>query len=92
MLRLVATAGIPGIIVGSIAGNDAVAMTFGAITVTAALGLILVTAVTVGTSVDVTGSSVESQIAALVEGGAAEEQVRALVADVVRFGQQTQNS
>lgn len=92
VLRLVAAAGIPGIIAGSIAGNDAVAMTFGATTVTAALGLILVTAVAVATSVDSIGSSVESRIAALVAGGAAEEQVRALVADAVRLGQQTQNS
>lgn len=92
VLRLVAAVGIPGIIVGSIAGNDVVAMTFGAVTVTAALGLILVTAVTVWTSVDSTGSSVESQIAALVDGGAPEAQVRALVADAVRLGQHTQNS
>jgi orotidine-5'-phosphate decarboxylase len=92
VLRLVAAAGIPGIIVGSIAGSDAVAMTFGAITVTAALGLILVTAVTSPVAVDAIGSSVEDQIAALVQSGASEAQVRALVADAVRLGQHRQNS
>ena len=91
VLRLAAAAGIPGIIVASIAGNDSAAMTFGAVTVTAALGLILVTAVTSPIPVDV-GSSVETQVAALVEGGAAEAQVRALVANAVRLGQQTHNS
>ena len=87
VLRLVAAAGIPGIIVGSIAGNDALAMTFGAITATAAFGLILVTAVSAPISVDVLGSSVEDQIGALVAGGASEAQVRALVTDAVRLGQ-----
>lgn len=93
VLRLVAAAGIPGIIAGSIAGNDALAMTFGAVTAAAAFGLILVTAVTAPgpAGVDAVGSSVEGQIAALVEAGAAEAQVRALVADAVRLGQHHHN-
>lgn len=88
VLRLVAVAGIPGIIVGSIAGNDAVAMTFGAITATAALCLILVTAISpvVPLSADSLGLDLEEQIAAVVVAGATEAQVRALVADAIRLG------
>ena len=86
VLRLVAAAGIPGIIAGSIAGNDAVAITFGAITAVGAFGLILVTAVTTPRSVDATGEAVESRIAELVAAGADETELRALVADAVRLG------
>jgi hypothetical protein len=92
VLRVVAAAGIPGVIVGSIAGNDAVAVTFGAITATAAFGLILVTSVTMEQSVDAVGASVEDRIAGLVANGADEASVRALVADAVRIGQRQHNS
>ena len=93
VLRLVAAAGIPGIIVGSIAENDAVAITFGSITAVAALGLILVTAATSGPTADLVGEAVEARIARLVAAGADEREVRALVGDAVRIGQQhRQNS
>ena len=87
VLRLVAAAGIPGIIVGSIAENDGVAITFGAITAVAAFGLILVTAATTRAAgdVDEAGAAMEERIDALVAKGADEAEVRALVADVVRF-------
>jgi hypothetical protein len=89
LLRVVAAAGIPGIIAGSIAANDAVAITFGSITAVAAFGLILVTAVTTSPTIDATGDAVESRIAALVDAGADERELRALVADAVRLGRQT---
>jgi hypothetical protein len=89
VLRLVAAAGIPGIIVGSIAGNDGVAITFGSITAIAAFGLILVTAVSADAPVDAVGGSVEEKIAELVAAGADESAVRALVADAVRLGKRT---
>lgn len=92
VLRLVAAAGIPGIIVGSIAENDAVAITFGSITAVAALGLILVTAATTAPTADAAGESVEARVARLVAAGADEREVRALVGDAVRLGQRRQNS
>jgi hypothetical protein len=91
VLRLVAAAGIPGVIAGSIAENDAVAMTFGAITAVAAFGLIVATAAA-PPDPDAVGGALEERIARLVAGGADETEVRALVADAVRFGQQRQNS
>jgi hypothetical protein len=95
VLRLVAAAGIPGIIVGSIVDSIPVAMTFGAITAVAAFGLIVVTAATSGPAlgdVDELGAAVEARIAGLVAAGAEEAQVRALAADAVRLGQQHPNS
>ena len=92
VLRLVAAAGIPGIIVGSIAENDAVAITFGSITAVAALGLILVTAATTAPAPEGAGEAVEARIARLVAAGADEREVRSLVRDAVRLGQQQQNS
>lgn len=86
VLRLVAAAGIPGVIAGSIAGNDAVAITFGGIIAAAAFGLILVTAVTSGPTTEALGTSLESRIDALVASGADEHELRALVADAVRLG------
>ncbi len=92
VLRLVAAAGIPGIIAGSIAENDAVAITFGAVTAVAAFGLIVVTAATTTSSPEGLGAGLEEQIGRLVTQGADESAVRALVGDAVRFGQQQQNS
>lgn len=92
VLRLVAAAGIPGIIAGSIAENDAVAITFGSITAVAALGLILVTAATSAPAAEDLGQALEARIARLVAAGADEQQVRGLVGDAVRLGQQQQNS
>jgi hypothetical protein len=93
VLRVVAALGIPGVIAGSIAGNDAVALTFGAVIATAAFGLIVVTAVTgPAASEDVLGGAIEARIASLVAGGAAETEVRALVADARRLGGATRTS
>jgi len=92
VLRIVAAAGIPGIIAGSIAENDAVVIVFGSMTAVAAFGLILVTAVTTGPSVDASGLALESRIGRLVAAGADEDEIRALVAEAVDFGQQLQNS
>ena len=90
VLRVVAALGIPGVIAGSIAGNDAVALTFGGVIATAAFGLIVVTAVTGGgASEDALGGAIEEQIASLVQGGADESEVRALVADARRLGAAT---
>lgn len=92
VLRLVATAGIPGIIVGSIAENDAVAITFGSMTAVSAFGLILVTAATTTPTTDAVGDAVETGISRLVAAGADEHDVRALVGDAVRLGQQQRSS
>ena len=71
---------------------DAVAITFGSITAVAALGLILVTAATSAPTADDVGEAVEARIARLVAAGADEQEVRRLVGDAVRLGQQQQNS
>ena len=93
ILRIVAAAGIPGIIAGSIAGNDGAAITFGAITAAAAVGLILVTAVTTEPATpDELGADVEARIADLVAAGADSSSVRELVARAVQLGQQQHNS
>jgi hypothetical protein len=87
VLRLVAVAGIPGVIAGSIADNDAVALCFGALIAVAAFGLILVTSVTASvTSDDAVGVDVEARVARLVAGGADETEVRALVGAAVKLG------
>ena len=87
VLRVVAALGIPGVIAGSIADNDAVALTFGAVIATAAFGLIVVTAVTSsGASEDALGGAIEARIASIVTAGADESEVRALVADARRLG------
>ncbi len=92
VLRVVAALGIPGVIVGSIAGNDAVALTFGAVIATAAFGLIVVTAVTGPTvSEDAVGAAIEDRIASIVAAGADESEVRALVADARRLGAATRS-
>lgn len=92
--------GIAGMIVGSIADNNGAAITFGLITAVAALGLILVTSVTVdapgqrastdrpaATTVDESAArSVEARVESLVAGGADEAVIRDLVRDAVRLG------
>jgi len=93
--------GIAGMIVGSIADDNGVALTFGLVTAAAALCLIVATAVTTGTpgpSTASTGSAgqrafdeaqaarVEELIQRLVAEGAAEHEVRDLVREAVRLG------
>ena len=83
--------GIVGMIVGSIADNNGVALTFGIITAVAALGLILVTSVTQAPATeegvdDAMAEALETRISALVDAGADEAEVRDLVRDAVRMG------
>jgi hypothetical protein len=88
--------GIAGMIAGSIADNNGLAITFGLITAVAAVGLILVTAVapagslssheTHGSADERLAMDVESRIDALVADGADEATVRKLVQRAVELG------
>lgn len=82
--------GIAGMIVGSIADSNGLAITFGIITAIAAICLMLVTSVTARTESVVFDESLaeamESRVRELVEAGADEEQVRGLVRDAVVLG------
>jgi len=87
----VCVVGIAGMIVGSIADNNALAMTFGLVAAVAALCLIVATAVlraAVGApaDLDVAGADVESRVALLVQQGADEAVVRGLVKAAVQLG------
>jgi hypothetical protein len=92
----VSIVGIVGMIVGSIADNNGTAITFGLITAVAVLGLILVTAVagpdafrrsSSVTPIDETqAAELETQMQALIDSGADEVAVRALVRSAVRLG------
>ena len=87
--------GIAGMIVGSIADNNGTAITFGLITAVAVLCLILVTAVTDAPPAtptaggEPTGEAVEARIQALVDAGADETEVRALVQQAIDFGRRS---
>ena len=97
-VRLVVTVmcvgGIAGMIAGSIADNNGMAVTFGIVAAIASVCLIAVTAVTGGRSAGPTGGAVdeaqaalvESMIDALVAAGAPEDDLRALVRESVRLG------
>src|SRR5436190_6924274 len=84
----VCIAGIAGMIVTSIADSAGGALTFGLLTAAAALGMILVTAVTNGGRAggEELGLALEDRVAALVEAGADERAVRRLVRDAGRLG------
>lgn len=94
LVLVVFVGGIAGMIVGSIADNNGIAITFGLITAVAAICLMLVTSVTVragddGTSVvfdDEVAEEMEGRIQALVDDGADERSVRDLVRDAVVLG------
>jgi multisubunit Na+/H+ antiporter MnhB subunit len=89
VLVAVCLGGIAGMIVTSIADSPGGALTFGLLTAAAALGMILVTAVTNGGSAledDELGQLVEERIALLVADGADERAVRALVRDARKLG------
>ena len=84
-------AGIPAIIVSSIAGNnEGWVLTFGMITAVAALILIAVSSVTTNKRIDAFNDAlaeqVEGQIGALVSSGAKEDTVRKLVRDAINLG------
>jgi hypothetical protein len=93
--------GIGGMIAGSIADNNGMAITFGLITAVAALGLVLVTSVSPPGSLAKPGAPVtteederlaadlEARIEQLVADGADEETVRKLVGRAVEMGRRT---
>ena len=80
--------GIPAIIVSSIRGNnEGWVLTFGMITAVAALILIAVSSVTTNKRIDafneVLAERVEQRVQGLVQSGANEDDVRALVRDSI---------
>jgi len=84
-------AGIAGLIVASINGNNAgVVLTIGLVIVLAAVALLSTGAVLPKGSIDAfdeaAAEQLEAQVVALVQAGAAEDQVRALVRDAMRAG------
>ena len=88
-------AGIPAIIVSSIAGNnEGWVLTFGMITAVAALILIAVSSVTTNKRIDafndVLAERVEQRVQQLIQAGADEDEVRTLVRDSINLarGQQ----
>ena len=85
---VVCAGGIAGMIVGSIADNNAVALTFGLVTVAAVACLIVVTAVTAPTAArtEERAERVEELIQGLVGAGADEQDVRSLVREAARLG------
>jgi len=92
--------GIGGMIAGSIADNNGIAITFGLLTAIAALALVLVTQVSPPGSFSKTAGAVprtvderlaadlETRIEALVADGADEEAVRKLVGRAIELGRQ----
>ncbi len=81
-------AGIPGLIVSSIAGNnEGWVLSIGMVTAVAALVLIAVSAVTATRRIDtfdeVIAERVENRVRMLIEAGADEAEVRALVRDAI---------
>jgi hypothetical protein len=94
----VCVVGIAGMIVGSVADNNDVALTFGLITAAAVLCLMVATAVSPpaatlpapagsGAFDDAQAARVERLVDGLVAGGASETAVRQLVGEAVRLGQ-----
>jgi hypothetical protein len=83
--------GVAGLIISSIAGNNnGVVLTIGGCIVLAAIVLMTVNTVTVTERIDVFDDAVaeqlEAQVSRLVEQGADEAEVRALVRDALRVG------
>jgi hypothetical protein len=91
VVAVVCVACVGGMIAGSIAGNNGMALVFGLVIAVAVLCNVVATAVTteVGLVGEVDESQavrVESLVAELVERGADEEAVRRLVGEAVRLG------
>jgi hypothetical protein len=89
----VCVAGIAGMIVGSVADNNDVALTFGLITAAAVVCLMVATAVTPPATAtkaaafdDAQAARVENLVGRLVADGAQEDAVRQLVGEAVRLG------
>jgi len=88
---VVFVAGIAGIIIASVNGNNAgVVLTIGLCIVLAAVALLTIGAVGGRDRIDVFDEAdaerLEGQVAALVEAGADEDAVRALVREAMRLG------
>ena len=91
----VCIAGVAGMIVGSVADNNDLALTFGLITAAAVLCLMVATAVSPPTGPVTDGARfdegqaarVEHLVSGLVAEGAREDAVRQLVGEAVRLGQ-----
>lgn len=93
-VAVVCVAGIAGMIVGSIADSNGVALTFGLLSAAATITLIFATAVRISPAPVVTlgrdeaqAELVEERVRALVAGGADELAVRELVRESVRLGE-----
>ncbi len=98
VVLVVFVAGIGGMIGGSIADNNGIALTFGLVTAAAALALVLITSVSPAGALDGSldaeraeaderlASDVEARIDALVDAGADETAVRRLVGRAVELG------
>ena len=90
LVLVVFVAGIAGMIVGSIADNNGLAVTFGLLTAVAAICLMLVTSVTSHSESipfdEARAEMMESRIQELVTSGADEQQVRELVREAVLLG------
>ena len=84
-------AGIAGLIISSVAGNNAgYVLSIGLVMVFAAVALLTYAAVTAKERIEpfdeARAEQLEAQVAALVQSGAPEAQVRALVRDALRIG------
>ena len=90
LVLVVFVGGIAGMIVGSIADNNGLAITFGLLTAVAAICLMLVTSVAARDQAVVfderRAEEMESRIQTLVDEGADEDSLRALVRDAVVLG------
>lgn len=94
LVAITCLAAIGGMIAASVADNDAAAMTAGSVAAITVLCLLVATSATrvgSGTNADpahdeALGAHLEAQVAALVEAGADEREVRDLVATAVRLG------
>jgi uncharacterized membrane protein YfcA len=89
VVLVVFVGGIAGMIVGSIADNNGIAITFGLFTAVAAVCLMLVTSLSTSESVrfdEARAEEMEGRIQALVDAGADEDAVRDLVRDAVVLG------
>lgn len=82
---IVCAAGIGGMIAGSIADNNGIAITAGIVTAIAVLCLIVATSVTGGATVG-SGERVEELAGDLVADGADEATVRDLIREAVKLG------
>jgi hypothetical protein len=96
VVLVVCIGGIAGMIIGTVAtdNNNGVVMTFGVITAVSVLTLIVSTMAVRGSSLETRegpvdeamAERVEARITSLVDAGADEATVRALVGDAVRLG------